>query len=168
MQRVSHILFDLDGTLTDPMPGITASIRYALRTMEAHVPEPQELLWCIGPPLRGSFATLLQCEDEATLQRAIALYRECFSAIGMYENALYDGIEMLLAELKTSGTKLYLATSKPLFFAEQILRHFGLDTYFDGAYGSALDGGLSNKAELIAHLLESESIDPASAVMVGG
>lgn len=167
MDGVTHILFDLDGTLTDPKLGITSSIRHALQAMDAPVPEPEELTWCIGPPLRGSFARLLGRSDEVSVERAMAFYRERFSASGMFENTVYDGIDNALGGIRAGGARLFLATSKPLFFAEQILRHFALDGHFDGAYGSEMDGGLSDKAELVAHLLRRESIPSAAAIMVG-
>ncbi|MDI1266904.1 MAG: HAD hydrolase-like protein, partial [bacterium] len=109
------IYFDLDGTLTDPKPGITRSIKYALQKLNRPViPTEDELTWCIGPPLRASFVRLLGGEDSA--DRAVALYRERFSDIGLYENGLYDGIGDALTTLRASGHRLFVATSKPHVF----------------------------------------------------
>src|SRR5271169_6502397 len=116
------IYFDLDGTLTDPKPGITRSIQYALRKLGHHtIPTEDELTWCIGPPLRASFVKIL---GEADADRAVSLYRERFSDIGLYENARYEGIVEVLTTLRNSGHRLFVATSKALVYAERIIDHF--------------------------------------------
>src|SRR3979411_2188280 len=95
------IFFDLDGTLTDPKPGITRSIRYALQKLDqAVIPSVDELTRCIGPPLRSSFVKML---GEHSADRAVTLYRERFSDIGLYENRVYDGIEAVLTPLGQLG-----------------------------------------------------------------
>src|SRR5215216_4845856 len=109
------IFFDLDGTLTDPKLGITRSIQYALQKLDLPVPTQDELTWCIGPPLRTSFVQLLGGDHSA--DRAVSLYRERFSDIGLYENGVYDGISDVLTSLCTSGHRLFVATSKPHVFA---------------------------------------------------
>ena len=108
---MDNIYFDLDGTLTDPKPGITGSIQYALRKLDRPVPSEDELTWCIGPPLRASFVTLLG--DDSLADRGVALYRERFADIGLFENAVYPDIEQVLAELARPGRRLFVATSKP-------------------------------------------------------
>ena len=108
------IFFDLDGTLTDPKPGITRSIQYALQKLDLPVPSQDELTWCIGPPLRDSLVTLLGGDSRADL--AVTLYRERFGDVGLYENAVYPGIPELLGELKEKGKKLVVATLKPVVF----------------------------------------------------
>jgi phosphoglycolate phosphatase len=144
------IYFDLDGTLTDPKPGITRSIRYALQKLDhPAIPTEDELTWCIGPPLRASFVRLLGGEDSA--DRAVSLYRERFSDIGLYENGVYDGISEVLAILSQSGHRLFVATSKPHVFAERIIDHFGLRRHFEHVFGSELDGRRADKS----HLLEA-------------
>jgi phosphoglycolate phosphatase len=162
-----NILFDLDGTLTDPKPGITRCIQHALTALGYPVPLEDELLWCIGPPLRGSFSHLLDSTDNGLLDKALWLYRERFAEVGLFENALIPGVTEALDSLKNLDAKLFLATSIPSVYAARIIGHFGLDGYFDKLYGSELDGTLSDKAELIAHILAQESINPATAVMVG-
>jgi len=163
----ASILFDLDGTLTDPKPGITRCIQHALIALGYPVPHEDELLWCIGPPLRSSFNRLLDSTDNGLLDEALRLYRERFAEVGLFENALIPGVPQALDSVKSLDAKLFLATSKPLVYAARIIGHFGLDGYFDKLYGSELDGTHSDKAELIAHILAQEAIDPATAVMVG-
>jgi phosphoglycolate phosphatase len=164
---LSDILFDLDGTLTDPGKGITRCIQYALEKL-GKVPEPEErLLACIGPPLRDSFALLLQTTDKALLDRALFFYRERFSASGIFENVLYPDIVPALRTVTSGGFRIHLATSKPRVYAERILAHFGLRHFFTTVHGSELDGRLTDKGELIAHVLESENLYPNRTMMVG-
>ena len=160
------VLFDLDGTLTDPAPGISGCIVYALERLGVTAPV-EGLNWCIGPPLRGSFSRLLGTEDVAVLARAMELYRERFSAVGLYENSVYDGIPECLGELRSRGVDLFVATSKPHVYANRILEHFGLSEFFGGVYGSELDGVRSDKGELIAHLLSCEGLASSGVVMIG-
>jgi len=162
---MNTIFFDLDGTLTDPKPGITASIQYALARLDRPVPAQDELTWCIGPPLRASFVTLLGGEDQA--DRAVSLYRERFADVGLYENSLYSGIADVLAALSGSGRRLFVATSKPHVFADRIIDHFGLRPYFSHVFGSELDGTRVNKSDLLAYALEQARIDPSQAIMIG-
>lgn len=159
------VLFDLDGTLTDPKPGITRSCAYALEKLGHGMVDPDSLAWCIGPPLRTTFAQILGSHSQ--VEEAVTYYRERFSTIGLYENEVYAGIPELLASLKTEGQRLFLATSKPWVFAERILAHFQLDQYFDGVAGSELDGTRDAKAEVIAHVLDQYSVDAREAIMVG-
>lgn len=164
---MTNILFDLDGTLTDPREGITRCIQYALETMNLPVPAQEELLWCIGPPLVYSFGKLFNSQNEAPIQRALALYRERFEKTGMYENVVYPEIPATLATLKDAGHRLFVATAKPRVFARGIIAHFELDPFFDEVYGSELDGRLTDKGELIAHLLATEEIAAHETIMVG-
>ncbi len=160
------VLFDLDGTLTDPKPGITGCIAYALGKLG--IPsDPDTLTWCIGPPLAESFPLLIGSDDPVLVARAIELYRERFSAVGMYENAVYSGIPECLAELREANIELYVATSKPHIYAEPILAHFGLRGFFHAVHGSELDGRNGDKAELIGHLLATEKLEPNQSVMIG-
>lgn len=161
------VLFDLDGTLTDPKIGITTCIQYALHQLDYESPETEQLLWCIGPPLTVSFAKLLQTNDKALIDRAITLYRDRFATIGLFENALYPQIPETLKSIRAAGYQTYIATSKPHVFAKRIIEHFDLSSLFDGIYGSELDGTRSDKAELIQHILLTENLIPAKTVMVG-
>jgi len=162
---MNTIFFDLDGTLTDPKPGITGSIQYALRKLDLPVPTQDELSWCIGPPLRASFVTLLGGERLA--DRAVALYRERFAEVGLYENSVYPDIEYILATLRQSPRRLFVATSKPQIFAERIIDHFGLTGYFERVFGSELDGTRVNKSELLAYAIATTGVDRQQALMIG-
>jgi phosphoglycolate phosphatase len=161
------LLFDLDGTLTDPREGITRSIAHALSSMGHEPPSLDNLLFAIGPPLRGSFGQLLKTEDRALIEHALATYRERFSTVGLFENALYPNIRESLSTAKSRGHRLFLATSKPHVYANRILHHFGVHDLFDGVYGSELDGRHDDKGELIAHLLATESLAPERCLMFG-
>jgi len=160
------IYFDLDGTLTDPKPGITRSIQYALQKLDhPTMPTEDELTWCIGPPLRASFVRLLGAETSADL--AVSYYRERFSDVGLYENGVYDGIGEVLTKLGAAGHRLFVATSKPHVFAERIIDHFGLRDHFERVFGSELDGTRVDKSHLLEYALKQASVDPARTLMIG-
>jgi phosphoglycolate phosphatase len=165
MPTEATLFFDLDGTLTDPKPGITGSIQYALEKLGREVPSQDELAWCIGPPLRASFVMLLGGEEYA--DRAVALYRERFGDVGLFENSVYPEIEGVLAKLSQSGFRMFVATSKPHVFAKRIVDHFGLDRHFQHVFGSELDGTRVHKADLLTYALEQTGTDPAQALMIG-
>ena len=132
------ILFDLDGTLTDPGEGITNSVAYALRKFGIEVPDRRALYKFIGPPLYESFMKYYGF-DRAGGLAAVEAYREYYRDRGIWENRVYDGIPALLTELKAAGKTLVLGTSKPEEFAERILEHFALRQYFDFVAGSTMD-----------------------------
>lgn len=147
------ILFDLDGTLTDPGVGITNSVMYALEKYGITVSDKSELYKFIGPPLMQSFEKYYGF-DQNKAERAVALYREYFQDRGIFENEIYDGIQQLLDALKVQGKVIGLATSKPEIYAKQILEHFGLDGYFDFISGSMLNGERTDKGEVIAWAIQ--------------
>jgi len=160
------VLLDLDGTLTDPFPGIYRSINHALEGLgRPPIDEAAGRSW-IGPPLHGSF--LAHLGDAPSAERAVLLYRERFGAVGLYENVLIPGIRDAMADLAASGYRMVVATSKVEAFAERIVEHFGLSGLLAGVYGAAPDGAHADKTELVAHVLASED-PPRSlrAVMVG-
>ncbi|MBL0121438.1 MAG: HAD hydrolase-like protein [Betaproteobacteria bacterium] len=163
------ILFDLDGTLTDPKEGITRCINYALERMAREPLDTNELLFAIGPPLRASFARLLETDDPRAIELAMKYYRERFTTVGLLENAVYPGIPEVLEMLKTRDCRMLLATAKPHIYAQRILDHFNLLANFDGVFGSELDGTRQHKGDLLAHLLDREAIDTADrrTVMIG-
>ena len=162
-----NLLFDLDGTLTDPFTGITKCISYALDMLERKSPPRESLRWCIGPPLKDSFARLLASDDDALIKRAVAFYRQRFGTVGLFENEVYDGIPEALEALQKSSHTLYVATSKPTVYAERIIVHFGLQSYFKRVFGSELDGTRSDKTCLISHILEKEMIASSETSMIG-
>jgi phosphoglycolate phosphatase len=159
------LFFDLDGTLTDPKPGITGSIQYALAKLGREVPSQDDLAWCIGPPLRASFVTLLGGEEHA--DRGVELYRERFGDVGLFENSVYPEIEGVLGKLSQAGFRMFVATSKPHVFARRIVDHFGLAQHFQHVFGSELDGTRVHKADLIAYALQQTGADPSHSLMIG-
>jgi phosphoglycolate phosphatase len=161
------VLFDLDGTLTDPRPGIVGCIRHAFEGLGRPCPHDDVLATFIGPPLRRGFATLLDTTDRARIEEAMRLYRERYSVTGLYEARVYDGVREMLAEVGALAPGVFVATGKPLVFAERVLRHFALDRHFTRVYGPELDGRFDDKAELLAHLLAAERLRPDAAVMIG-
>lgn len=165
-ESVMNILLDLDGTLTDPREGITRCIQHALRKMGRKVPDANALVHYIGPPLQQSFREMLD-GDEAGARRALALYRERFADTGLYENAVYPGIEYALDRLIGRGARLMVATSKPTVYARHIVNHFGLNTRVEKVWGSELDGRRTDKRELLAHVLERTGIRVEETLMVG-
>lgn len=162
------LLFDLDGTLTDPKVGILESMRHAMRGLGRHpLPADEEIEWCIGPPIRQNFATLLGTSDSATIEHALEIYRERFGTIGKFENRVYDGIPEALRSLQAAGFDMLLATSKPTLYAEQILERFGLSPFFREVYGSEMDGVRGAKTELLAFLLSLENVSLDRCLMIG-
>ncbi len=167
MKPYSLILFDLDGTLTDPAEGITNSVAYALNKFGIEVADKTQLYKFIGPPLADSFMEYYGFSEEQA-QEAIACYRQYFTEKGMFENIVYEGIEELLKSLKSRGKRLCVATSKPEPFAKAILEHFNLAQYFECIAGATLDQSRVKKADVIAYALEKCGItDCSTAVMVG-
>lgn len=164
--RYDNLLFDLDGTLTDPREGITRSLQYALAKMGIDEPDLRALEHFIGPPLLEALMQYYPF-DEPQAWQAIGYYRERFKVTGLYENEMFEGVIELLDTLREQGRHLFIATSKPWAFAQEVARHFGFDRHFKLIYGSEFDGTRSNKVELIAHLLKTEQLTPASTLMIG-
>lgn len=162
-----YILFDLDGTLTDPAEGITNSVAYALRRYGIEVEDTSELNCFIGPPLTDSFERFYGFSHEKAVE-AVEVYREYYRPTGIFENKVYDGIPELLSRLKAEGKKVIMATSKPEIFANQIAEHFGFDSYFDLVAGSTLDGSRVKKHDVIENAIERfEITDRSECVMIG-
>ncbi|MCD5992028.1 HAD family hydrolase [Pseudomonas sp. CDFA 602] len=161
-----NILFDLDGTLTDPRLGITRSIQFALAQLGIDEPDITRLEHFIAPPLLQAFMQFYHM-DEARAWQAVGFYRERFRVTGLYENQMFEGVVPLLEALGEQGRQLYIATSKPWEFAREIARHFDFARHFKVIYGSELDGTRTDKVELIAHLLAEEKLDPAQTLMIG-
>jgi phosphoglycolate phosphatase len=163
----SVLFFDLDGTLTDPGVGMVRSIRYALDRLARSCPPDEMLASFVGPPLRGTFATLLDTADRAAIEEAMTLYRQRYADTGLFENQVYDGVPEMLEAAQRAASALFIATSKPAVYAERIVKHFGLDHYFAGVYGAELSGRFDHKTDLLAHLLRAEQVVPETAIMVG-
>jgi phosphoglycolate phosphatase len=164
MMKYKYILFDLDGTITDPVMGITNAYMYALEKFNIKVADRSELFKVIGPPLRQSFPEFYHLSDEDT-ELAVGYYREYYGGRGLEENDIMPGIPETLEKLKASGCKLYVATSKPEEYAVKILQNLELDGYFDYVAGASMDGSRDNKASVIEYLMEKIRIeDPQAAV----
>lgn len=148
-----YILFDLDGTLTDPKIGITTCVQYALHKLGIEEPDLDKLEPFIGPPLRDSFRDFYDMDEEKAGQAA-TYYRERFSTVGLFENEVYPKIHQMLNELKRKGKKLAIASSKPTVFVKQILEHFEISQYFDVIVGSEMDGTRSRKEEVVGEALK--------------
>lgn len=165
--KYSYVLFDLDGTVTDPEEGITKSVQYALQHFSIEVQERRELYKFIGPPLKDSFMEFYGFTEQQAGE-ALLKYRERFEVTGWRENVVYDGMEKLLRHIRSRGKRIMLATSKPEVFAEQILVYFGLRDYFDFVGGASLDGRRNYKADVIRYVLDANRISSREkAVMVG-
>ena len=162
------ILFDLDGTLTESGEGITKSVQYALERIGKPEEDLEKLKVFVGPPLMEMFMKYAQI-DEETAKRAVEIYRERYSVTGIFENAVYPGIEEMLAQLKKKGYILAVASSKPEVYVRQILDHFGLTKYFTEIGGSEMDGRRTNKTEVIEDVLKRLNMDKHrdQVIMIG-
>jgi len=163
---IENIFFDLDGTLTDSKIGMTKSIQYSLKKLGRSVPVTDDLIWCIGAPLKEIFMKLLE-SDEATIEKAVTFYREYFKEKGKFESETYPGIPKVLYELNKYGFNLFVATAKPYVFAIEIVTRLGLLKFFRAVYGSELSGNLMDKVELIAYILKKEKIPANNTIMIG-
>lgn len=164
---ITCLLFDLDGTLTNPQEGITKCVQHALRAFGIEEPDLEKLIPFIGPPLIQSFMEFYNM-SEGDARKAVAVYRERFGTVGLFENFPYPGIADMLAELKAQGKILAVASSKPTVYVRRILEKFELAPYFDVIEGSNLDGTRVDKKEVIAEVLSQ--LDNPSAddlLMIG-
>lgn len=160
------VLFDLDGTLTDPAEGITNSVAYALERYGIKVEDKKSLYTFIGPPLNDSFMRFYGFSAEKAMD-AIMVYREYFRDKGIFENEVYEGIPELLEKIKKSGRKIVLATSKPEEFALRILEHFDLMQHFDAVAGASMDEKRNKKGDVIKYAMEKCGISAEGTVMIG-
>jgi phosphoglycolate phosphatase len=161
------VLFDLDGTLTDSRAGITACIRHALDRLGHGCPDEADLTAYVGPPLRGTFTTLLGTTDQKLIERALAHYRTRYDDVGLFENRVYDGVPAMLEDTARLARALFVATAKPQHAASRIVAHFDLARHFAGVHGAELGGRFDDKADLLAHLLATGVIRAGAAIMVG-
>ena len=160
------LLFDLDGTLTDPFEGITRSVEYALNAFGIEVEDRRVLAPFIGPPLVESLTKRYGFTMEDAVA-AVAKYREYFAVKGLYENELFEGIPELLSDCRKAGYKISMATSKPTHYARIIAEHFDIARYFDAIHGSSLDGTRITKSSVVAEAVAEEHLDPTRALMIG-
>ena len=164
---LTNIFFDLDGTLTDSKEGIVKCMHYALDKLNCPCPAEFEDDRFIGPPLRVTFKKFFNTDDEILIEKAVSLYRERFSTIGLFENKVYPGIPEMLSSLHKKSFKLYVVTSKAKIYADRIIGHFQLSTWFNDVYGSDLGGRFDNKADLITFILNNRKLRVEETVMIG-
>lgn len=161
-----NIFFDLDGTIVNSEKGVTQCVVYALEKFGIEEKDREKLLNFLGPPLVDSFMKYYGF-DKAKAEQAVAYYRERYAPIGIHENEVYEGIPELLRALKNSGKRVFVATSKPEKFAKEILAELGLDTLFDGIYGSTFDESRSTKDLVLKYAIDESRSDKESSVMIG-
>lgn len=163
MKTRPFLIFDLDGTISDPAVGIERSINYALQHYGFPAIPESEVPQFIGPPLDISFGAITGNSAPGHIANLMAKYRERYAEVGYAENVLYEGIPEALSTLTSAGVPIGLCTSKPVNFAENILRLFGLREYFRFLNGGEI--GIHKKQQL-AGLLSNGSICKAS-IMIG-
>jgi len=162
-----HLLFDLDGTLTDSSPGIIRCIEHALAVLGHDPEDAQRARRLIGVPLPDIFQTLLDSTDEQAIERAISAYRARYHDVGMFENALYPGVADALEQLYGSGHTLQVVTAKPAVSARRVLDHFGIARFFRAVHGPDLDSRSHRKAESVRAALRLTGSDPTATIMIG-
>jgi phosphoglycolate phosphatase len=167
--KFDSVLFDLDGTLTNSLPGIARSIQHVLRILSpaaTAIPTEAELRWCVGPPLRELFQRLLITTDQSVIEKAVELYIERYERIGFRESRVYPGVPEMLAAVSV-GRSLILVTSKLTASAEKVLAEFSLRHYFEGVYGTDHHGKPSNKSELVQTAITDHQLSPQTTAIVG-
>ncbi|MDD5287853.1 MAG: HAD hydrolase-like protein [Dehalococcoidales bacterium] len=164
---LSNVFFDLDGTLTDSKEGIWKCIQYSLNELGRPYSGELETNDFIGPSLRSTFKKLLCSNEDILIEKALALYRERFSKVGLFENMVYPGITDLLTTLSENSFNLYVVTTKPKMYADRIIKHFQLSQWFSDIFGTELDGRFDNKAELIEFVLKHLNLAVEKTVMIG-
>ncbi len=162
-----HLLFDLDGTLTDSFPGISRCINHALVELGRHSAPEGQLRGLVGAPLTMIFRELLASGDAALLDRAVAAYRARFNEVGIFENQVFPDIPEALDSFRASGHSLQVVTTKPAVFAKRVMNHFGIDGYFAAIHGPELTDQCCEKANLVKAALNITGGEPAGVVMVG-
>lgn len=161
------ILFDLDGTLTDPVIGITGGVQYALEKFGIHEKDRRKLYPFIGPVLTESFQKYYNFTLEQS-KEAAAYFREYYGRQGKFENVVYNEIPAMLEELKGAGKELFVATLKGTNFAKEIMDHFELTKYFVGIEGQKVDGDSMPKSQIIFQILKKYGVEDLNrTVMVG-
>lgn len=158
------VIFDLDGTLTDSAEGIVASFRHALGSIGAAVPDGDLVGMIVGPPMHHTLHDMGLGEQA---DAAIAAYREDYLSRGWAMNRPFEGIPALLADLRSAGIRLAVATSKAEPTAQRILAHFGLDQHFEVIAGASVDGIRATKSDVVKHALAQLEPLPERVLMVG-
>lgn len=162
----SHILFDLDGTLTNSGLGIRKSVRIALKHFDIEENDTVKLNRFVGPPLFKSFKTFYGFDDDKA-DKAVEEYRKYYSEKGIFECEVYPNVKETLKALKGAGKKMYVATSKPEHLARRVVEHFELDSYFEYVGGATTDRDRSGKHEVIEYVLNTVGLSPSDVIMIG-
>lgn len=157
------VFLDLDGTMTDAGPGITKSIAYALERMGKRPLPLKQLERYVGPALQETFPQL-GVDD---VDKALGYYRERYTDVGLFENSVYDGVHQMMDDLVAQGFRLAMATAKPLIYASRITAHYDLAPRLERQFGSELGGWLTDKKDLLGHVLSETGADPTASFMVG-
>lgn len=165
--KFEHVFFDLDGTLTDSQEGILNSFRNLFSHYGLEIPDYKTLCTYIGPPLMLTMTEGFGFSEEQA-RESVVVFRSYYDSKGYMENRVYDGIEKLLSDLKNKGIKLTVATSKPEVTAKKIIKHFGLDKYFDNVCGSGSDESRSKKSEVIEYAIQTNKITDRSKILMVG
>jgi phosphoglycolate phosphatase len=161
---LSNIFFDLDGTLTDSKEGIVKCLHYSMNKLGRLLPDTFEVNDFIGPSLRVTFKKLLGSDDEVLIEKAVAIYQERFSTVGLFENKVYPGIPALLSSLHKKSFKMYVVTSKAKIYADRIIEHFHLSPFLSDIYGSELGGRFDNKANLVEFILSNRMMSAEETI----
>ena len=165
----SCILFDLDGTIVDSAPGITATLAYTFEQLGLPIPTASELMKYVGPPLLDSFRDYAHFTPEQSAE-ALVIYREKYLNVGAYDATQFPGVGLVLKAIHESALPMSLATSKPELPATLILEHFNLATYFDIITGASEDEVRSAKSDVVAEALlrlKAMGADVSRPVLVG-
>jgi phosphoglycolate phosphatase len=161
------VLLDLDGTLSDSRPGIEACFRHMLAELGHDPAVAGDITWAVGPPIGVSIRDLLEKYGDDRVEQGIAVYRDRYSTVGIYECSVYPGVADMLVALTDAGYVLCVATSKRRDFADRVVDYLNLRSYLPKVYGAIPGGGLDEKKDLLAEILRVEGYDPATATMVG-
>lgn len=162
-----NIIFDLDGTIIDSVPGMTESLIYAIRKQGHVIDDDIDISSLIGPPMSDLVKTLLEPYGDDRIEETIDLYRAHYGQYGLYNSLLYEGIFSALETLKQRGDTLFIATSKRHVFAGKILDHMGISDFFSDILGTPPDGSMDDKRQLLSYLLTKNGVDPRCSIMVG-
>jgi phosphoglycolate phosphatase len=161
------VLLDLDGTLSDSRPGIAACFRFMLSALGHDPAAAGDLTWAVGPPIGVAIAQLLTQYGDDRLNEALAVYRARYSSVAIYDCTVYPGVVGMLDALRDNGHVMCLATSKRRDFAERVMDHLGLRGYVRNVYGALPEGGLDQKRDLLAYILDREGLAPGKVIMLG-
>ena len=166
-KALRNIFFDLDGTLVDTSPGVFRCYRYAFAKLDLPYPGDDIMRKFLGPSLREAFSRLLDNPDITLVEKAVAIYRERYSPIGVYECTAYPGIPNLLNALNNNNLQLFVVTTKAKPYADIVVKHLGLRDCFTDVIGAGLDGRFDDKAEMVQHILSSYGLNAEETVMIG-